>query len=79
MNNRGFAITTLLYGILIIFLFLFASLIGMLSTYKDSLEKLVENNHGAREIITMKLNNHEYDGTRGLYCSDGVCKYYKAS
>lgn len=51
MNNKGFAITTILYGMLILFLMLLMSLLGMLATYKDRLEKLIENTNGAREII----------------------------
>lgn len=51
MNNKGFAITTILYGILILFLMLLLSMLGILSTYKDRMEMLIENNNGARAII----------------------------
>lgn len=51
MNNKGFAITTILYGTLVLFLLLLISMLGILSSYKDRLEMLVENNHGARAII----------------------------
>jgi len=51
MNNKGFAITTILYGTLIIFLMLMLSMLGILSTYKDRLEMLIENTNGARDII----------------------------
>ena len=51
MNNKGFAITTILYGILILFLLLLISMLGILSSYKDRLEMLIENNNGARDII----------------------------
>ena len=51
MNNKGFAITTILYGTLILFLLLLVSLLGILSSYNDRLEMLIENNNGARDII----------------------------
>lgn len=40
LNNKGFAITTIIYGTLVVFLLLLASLLGMLSTHKVRLEKL---------------------------------------
>ena len=58
MNNKGFAITTILYGILILFLMLLLSMLGILSTYNDRLEMLIENNNGARCIIN---NNCDVD------------------
>ena len=51
MNNKGFAITTILYGTLILFLLLLVSLLGILSSYKNRLEKLIDNSNGARDII----------------------------
>lgn len=51
MNNKGFAITTILYGLLILFLLLMVSMLGILSSYKDRLEMLIENTNGAREIL----------------------------
>lgn len=51
MNNKGFAITTILYGTLILFLLLLVSLLGILSSYNDRLEKLIDNTKGARDII----------------------------
>ena len=40
LNNKGFAITLVLYGTLVLFLLLIVSLLGMLSTYKLRLEKI---------------------------------------
>ena len=57
LNNKGFAITTILYGTLILFMLLFVSLLGILSQYKKNLERLIEANNGARDIVTMKLQN----------------------
>lgn len=57
LNNKGFAITTILYGALILFLMLFLSLLGILSQYRKNLEKLEEASNGARSIVTMSKNN----------------------
>lgn len=54
LNNKGFAITAILYGTLILFLMLMLSMLGILSTYKDRLEILIENTNGARDIINSK-------------------------
>lgn len=90
MNNRGFAITTILFGIMILFMLLFVSLLGILSTYRSNLEKLIENNNGARSNITFRANK-EYatfeelkassNAKRGLYCfsSDNTCRYVSNS
>lgn len=51
MNNKGFAITTVLYGTLILFLMLLLSMLGILSAYKDRMSMLIDNNNGARDII----------------------------
>ncbi len=42
LNNRGFAITTALYGIMVLFLLLTVSSLGMMGTYKARLDKLTE-------------------------------------
>ena len=57
LNNKGFAITTILYGTLILFILLFISLLGILSQYKKNLERLIESNNGARDIVTMTPQN----------------------
>ena len=54
MNNKGFAITTILYGTLILFLMLLLSMLGILSTYKDRLSMLIDSSNGARAIISNK-------------------------
>lgn len=62
MNNKGFAITTILYGILVLFLMLLVSMLGMLATYNDRLEMLIENNNGARDIVNNVYKKvYEYD------------------
>lgn len=62
MNNKGFAITTILYGMLILFLMLFLSMLGILSTYKDRLSMLIDGNNGARDIL-----NRAYVDDSGSY------------
>lgn len=77
MNNRGFAITTILFGIMILFCLLLVSLLGILSTYKNNLEKLIDSGNGARDIVTIKLTDNycytiqelkDSNKGRGLYC-----------
>ena len=78
MNNRGFAITTVLYGTLILFCLLIISMLGILSTWRNNLDKLIDNNGGARSIVTMKLKPvGSAINTMGLYCNiNGTkCKY----
>lgn len=58
MNNKGFAISTILYGLMILFIFLFLSLLGILSQQKNNIEKLIENTNGARYIVNG--NKEEY-------------------
>ena len=55
MNNKGFAITTILYGMLILFLILIVAMLGMLTTYKDRLALLIEDTNGARKIINTSV------------------------
>lgn len=79
MNNKGFAITTILYGTLILFLLLFLSLLGILSQYKSNLEKLVDESNGARDIVTLKpipVVSNESIKQRGFYHIDNNCYRY---
>lgn len=41
MNNKGFAITSILYGIMVLFLILLLALLGVLKTEDDNLERSV--------------------------------------
>lgn len=86
MNNKGFAITTILFGLLILFILLLFSLLGILSICQSNLKKIVDNTNGSRDIITIKKNN-KYDNfdllinsdneKSGLYCfkDNGECHY----
>jgi len=86
LNNKGFAITTILYGTLILFMLLFVSLLGILSQYRKNLEKLTESNNGTRDIVTMLPTQIESGNTitkRGIYqiTESGIIKctlYFKA-
>ena len=57
MNNKGFAITTILYGIMILFCLLLVSLLGMLSSYKKTQDILTESTNGTRDIINYDISN----------------------
>lgn len=80
LNNKGFAITTILYGTLVLFLLLFVSLLAILSQYRKNLEKLVESSNGAREIVTLKpdktINIGQTVTKRGLYNIENTCYKY---
>ena len=54
LNNKGFAVTTILFGILVLFLLLLLSLLGILSMYKGNVEKLIDANNGGRQVATME-------------------------
>ena len=79
LNNKWFAITTILYGTLILFMLLFVSLLGILSQYKKNLERLIEANNGARDIVTMEpqnISSSDYTATehRGFCNTDNENK-----
>lgn len=81
MNNKGFAITTILYGIMVLFCLLLVSLLGILSSYRKTQELLIEENNGARTIAKKEIINNnsfngdevvEYDGLTYTLTYDGV-------
>ena len=77
MNNKGFAITTILYGTLILFCLLLVSMLGILSTYKSNLDKLINATNGTRDLITIKKQTMPAEITKkGLYCNGTACSYY---
>lgn len=55
-NNKGFAITTIIFGVFILFLLLLVSILGILSIKWNNLEKLVDDENGTtgRNIATMQ-------------------------
>ena len=40
MNNKGFAITTVLYGTFLVFIMLMLAMLGILSKYKSNIKLL---------------------------------------
>ena len=86
LDNRGFAITTILFGTLILFMLLLVSLLGILSIYKNNLQKLVDDENGARNNVV--ITSEKYDSLanlkaatqeKGLYCINDECKYYSSN
>ena len=87
LGNKGFAITTIIFGLVVLFLFLLLSMLGILALNKGNLEKLIENGNGARNIATMKVQNassltvlkQSGNAPGGLYCFTGngqkTCRY----
>ena len=71
LNNKGFAITTIIYGTLVVFLLLLASLLGMLSTHKVRLQKLKEKTEEIIEdkelecLITATIDGETIDNVYG--------------
>ena len=79
MNNKGFAITTMLYGTFILFLMLMLAMLGILNTFKDNMDKLIEGNNGARKIVELKCtkiieskdsNKNAYSYKNGEFTDD---------
>ena len=52
LNNRGFAITTILYGTMVLFLMLSVASLGIMSTYKIRMDKLINEEEGAECIVS---------------------------
>lgn len=43
LNNKGFAITSVLYGLLILFVVLTSTYLAILSSKKNNIDKITEN------------------------------------
>ncbi len=43
LNNKGFAITSVLYGLLILFVVLTSTYLAVLSTKKNNIDKITED------------------------------------
>ena len=85
MNNRGFAITTVLYGLLILFLLIVVSTLRILSSQREMFDMLIDETSGARDIVKLNTiepfqegNTTEVTEERALYKYSGCSKYYKA-
>ena len=90
MNNKGFAITTIIFGTMVLFCLLLVSLLGILSTYKNNLEKLIDSSNGTRDIVTIKPNieyaninelKNSSNPEKGLYCfnEETTCRYVSSN
>lgn len=65
LNNRGFAITAVLYGLLILFLLLFLGMIRILNTERKRMEKISD------EIDKSIVNMEKIDINSGNVISEG--------
>ena len=57
LNNRGFAITTILFGITLLFCLLLVSLLGILNIYWSNMRLLVDGvdgTTGARNVVIIR-------------------------
>ena len=87
MNNKGFAITSIIYAILVLFLMVLLSMLAILSNQKNMSEDLIDGESGARSItnlekidITKELSSGKYTIPKtAMYyyiASDSQCKFY---
>ena len=66
LNNRGFAITAVLYGLLILFLLLFLGMIRILNTERKRMEKISD------EIDKSIVNMDKIDINSGEISEGGI-------
>ena len=69
-NNKGFAITTVIFGTMILFMLLLLSILGLTSNYLKNLNLLTDSANGTRETGTMKaicIPQNNIDEIRRLY------------
>ncbi len=59
MNNKGFAITSILYGLLVMFLLIVAGTLKLLYRQKVTMEELIDGTNGARENVKLILSADE--------------------
>ena len=84
MNNKGFAITSILYGLLVMFLLIVVGTLGILSNQKKLMEELIDGDNGARDIVkleTIQLDSVSDDliaSERVLYVYGSCKKYFDA-
>lgn len=76
LNNRGFAITAVLYGLLILFLLLFLGMIRILNTERKRMEKI--SNEIDKSIVNMEkidINSDYVISEGGIYVTPYRGKY----
>lgn len=57
MNNKGFAISAMLYGTFLMFLMLLLAMLGMINSFKSNMDLLIEDVNGARGIVERKCSD----------------------
>lgn len=75
MNNKGFAITTILYGTFLLFMMLLLVMLSILSRYKDNIAILMDNVNGARDIVDVYDKDSHFmtiEGTKYYKLKDGI-------
>ena len=61
MNNKGFAITAMLYGTVLAFLMLMGVMLSILHSFHSNMDKLVDGSNGARKIAELKCSDYVQD------------------
>ncbi len=80
MNNKGFAITTILFGLVLIFSMLLMSLLGTLSIYRSNMEKLAEGVNGTGGARNMVIKRPVKKDTSGnAFTSESQVSNYAKS
>lgn len=76
MNNKGFAITSILYGLLIMLLLIVMGSIIILSNQKKTMEELINGTNGARNIVDCYIILSDADfNEQGLFLPPRYCLY----
>ena len=63
LNNKGFAITAVLYGLLILFVFLVGSYLTVLTAKKNRVDKITEEIENQKQIPDFLFNTSVKLGT----------------
>ncbi len=84
MNNKGFAIMTIIFGMFVLFMLLLTSFLSMCVICRSNLSKLIDESGEARDIIKKKpITKYsskeellkETTIKSGLYCFSNGCEY----
>lgn len=80
LNNKGFAITAVLYGLLILFVVLVSSYLLVLSAKKDRVDTLVNEIEKNYKTVTLRVGDYvEYTPTLQIYSTDTTITGYPSS
>lgn len=72
MNNKGFAITSIIYGLMILFVMVVASFLSVLVGRNRRMDDLLE---GVRETLDYPVINVNYNPTDSFFYIDGMQAY----